>query len=114
MGQPDPAWVDLSTSAGVNKDTMAARHAKLRRGQGSGPVVGRPLAIVIPPLRDRRQDIPLLVEHFIGKFNRQMERSIDDVSPEAMAILMEHQFPGNVRELENIVEFAFVKCQGPY
>jgi transcriptional regulator with PAS, ATPase and Fis domain len=68
--------------------------------------------IVMPPLRDRREDIPLLIEHFIGKFNRQLGRSIEDVSREVMAILIDHPFPGNVRELENIIEFTFVKCQG--
>ncbi|MCZ6679097.1 MAG: sigma 54-interacting transcriptional regulator [Candidatus Poribacteria bacterium] len=66
--------------------------------------------IVLPPLRERRDDIPLLITHFIEKFNRQTQKSIMDVSPEVYEILMEYPYPGNVRQLENIIEHAFVKC----
>ena len=62
-------------------------------------------------LRDRREDIPLLVAHFITKFNRLQNKAIAGVSEEVMAILMEHDFPGNVRELENIIEHAYVLCR---
>jgi PAS domain S-box-containing protein len=65
----------------------------------------------LPRLRDRREDIPLLVAHFITKFNRLQNKSIAGVSEEVMAILMEHDFPGNVRELENIIEHAYVLCR---
>jgi len=68
--------------------------------------------IKLPPLRDRREDIPLLVDHFIRHFNRLKGRNIEGVSPEVMAALMNHDFPGNVRELENIIEHAFVLCRG--
>ncbi len=68
--------------------------------------------IQLPPLRERREDIPLLIEHFIQKFNRHTQKSIQDVSPEALAILMEYPYPGNVRQLENIIEHTFVKCPG--
>ena len=70
------------------------------------------MPITPPPLRERRDDIPLLVEHFIEKFNRQTQKSIHGISPETMEVLMEYTYPGNVRELENIIEHAFVKCQG--
>jgi len=66
----------------------------------------------LPELRDRREDIPLLLGHFIAKFNRLQGKDIVAVSDEVMAILMEHDYPGNVRELENIVEHAFVLCSG--
>ena len=66
----------------------------------------------VPPLRERREDIPLLVDHFIARFNRLKGKSITGVSPDVMAILMQHDFPGNVRELENIIEHAFVLCRG--
>lgn len=66
--------------------------------------------IVIPPLRERREDIPLLIEHFIGKFNRLRGKNILNVSPATLAILMRHDYPGNVRELENIIEHAFILC----
>jgi PAS domain S-box-containing protein len=65
----------------------------------------------LPPLVERRDDIPLLVNHFIGKFNSLMGRNITSAADEVMEILMEHDFPGNVRELENIIEHAFVMCR---
>jgi transcriptional regulator with PAS, ATPase and Fis domain len=69
--------------------------------------------ISLPALRERTQDIPLLVDHFIRQFNLRRERDIQGVSDEALALLMNHPFPGNVRELENIIEFAFIMCKGP-
>jgi transcriptional regulator with PAS, ATPase and Fis domain len=71
------------------------------------------LAVVrlsIPPLSERRGDIPLLVEHFIGRFNAKRGKAITGVAPEVMEALMRYAFPGNVRELENLIEFAFVLC----
>lgn len=64
----------------------------------------------LPPLRKRKEDIPLLVDHFIHRFNQTQGRAVAGVSPEAMALLMAHDYPGNVRELENIIEHAFVIC----
>lgn len=66
----------------------------------------------LPRLSDRRDDIPLLVNHFIGKFNSLMSRSIAAADDEVMQIFMEYAFPGNIRELENIIEHAFVMCRG--
>jgi len=66
----------------------------------------------IPPLRRRKEDIPLLVGHCIDKFNRLKNKRIASISPDVMAVLMGYDFPGNVRELENIVEHAFVLCRG--
>ncbi len=68
--------------------------------------------ITPPPLRERRDDIPLLIEHFIEKFSQQTQKSIHRILPDALEILMDYTYPGNVRELENIIEHAFVKCQG--
>ena len=71
------------------------------------------LAVVrmsIPPLRERRVDIPYLVEHFIQRFNAKRGKNIADVTPLVMEMLMRHDFPGNVRELENIIEHGFVLC----
>lgn len=68
--------------------------------------------IELPPLSQRREDIPLLIEHFINHFNLRMGKKIDKVSAEVMDLLMRHDFPGNVRELENIIEHAFVICRG--
>ena len=68
--------------------------------------------IIPPPLRERRDDIPLLIEHFIEKFSQQTQKPIHRTSPDALEILMDYTYPGNVRELENIIEHAFVRCQG--
>jgi PAS domain S-box-containing protein len=66
----------------------------------------------LPPLRERREDIPLLVDHFIQRFNTRYGKSICCVSNEVMAELMAYDFPGNVRELENVIEHSFVLCRG--
>jgi PAS domain S-box-containing protein len=69
--------------------------------------------IALPSLRERKDDIPLLVNHFIRKFNILKGKTIQDVTPEVLSFLVDYPFPGNIRELENIIEFAFVKCKGP-
>jgi PAS domain S-box-containing protein len=66
--------------------------------------------IQLPPLYKRREDIPLLISHFIGKQNEKTGKQIQGVSQAAMRILMDHSWPGNVRELENAIEHAFVIC----
>ncbi|MBI5469335.1 MAG: sigma 54-interacting transcriptional regulator [Deltaproteobacteria bacterium] len=66
----------------------------------------------LPALRERKDDIPLLVKYFIDKFNREMGMEITNISPAAMELLMEYDYPGNIRELEHIIEHAFVRCQG--
>ncbi|HSO21908.1 MAG TPA: helix-turn-helix domain-containing protein, partial [Chondromyces sp.] len=70
------------------------------------------IRLELPPLVERREDIPLLIEHFIDRFNRVQEKDVFGVSEEVMALLMNHDFPGNARELENIIEHAFVLCRG--
>lgn len=64
----------------------------------------------IPPLRERKADVPLLAEHFIQKFNLLQKRFVPGISPQAYELLMSHNWPGNVRELENIIERAFLLC----
>lgn len=70
--------------------------------------------ISIPPLRERKEDIPLLVRHFIDKYNRELNHRIKDVMPEVMSELMNYGWPGNVRELENAVERAMILCDSVY
>ncbi len=65
----------------------------------------------LPPLRRRKEDIPLLAEHFIWKINRLGGKEIQGFAPEVMPILIAHDFPGNIRELENIIEYAMVVCR---
>jgi PAS domain S-box-containing protein len=68
----------------------------------------------LPPLRQRREDIPLLIEHFIEKMNMLRGKTVAGMDEEALHILMGHDYPGNIRELENIIEHAFVLCSaGP-
>lgn len=71
------------------------------------------IQIGLPSLRDRKEDIPLLIRHFISKFNEELEKNIQSVSPEALAILMAYDYRGNVRELENIAEHAITLEQTP-
>jgi PAS domain S-box-containing protein len=66
--------------------------------------------IALPPLRERREDLPLLISHFIARFNHLREREVAGVTSETLGILLAHDFPGNVRELENIIEYAFILC----
>jgi len=68
--------------------------------------------ITIPPLRQRKEDIPLLVNHFVAKFNKKTGRKIETVSNETLNALQEYHWPGNVRELESVVERAIITSQG--
>ena len=67
--------------------------------------------IMLPPLTERKEDIPLLIDHFVERFNNLKGKQIVGLTQEAMAALMLHNWPGNVRELENAIEHAFVLCQ---
>ena len=66
----------------------------------------------VPPLRERREDIPLLVDHFLGRFSASFGREISGVSPEVLQLLASHDYPGNIRELETTLEHACVMCAG--
>jgi len=70
------------------------------------------MAIHLPPLRERRGDIPLLVGYFIDLFNKKLQKDIEGLSSEAMPILMGYSWPGNIRELENIIERAILLAKG--
>ncbi|HEX9426138.1 MAG TPA: sigma-54 dependent transcriptional regulator [Candidatus Polarisedimenticolia bacterium] len=69
--------------------------------------------INLPPLRERKEDIPLLVDHFVLKYAAENGKQVSGVSPEAMALLLDHSWPGNVRELENVIERAVVLASSP-
>ena len=70
--------------------------------------------IVLPPLRQRKEDIPMLIEHFVDKFRAEKQKDIAGVSNAVLTRLMQHSFPGNIRELENIIEYGFILCSGGY
>ncbi len=67
----------------------------------------------VPPLRERREDIPLLVRHFVQQFSRRMNRSIETIPSETMNTLVRYDWPGNIRELQNVIERAVIVSTGP-
>jgi transcriptional regulator with PAS, ATPase and Fis domain len=67
--------------------------------------------LVLPPLRNRKEDVPLLADHFTRKYSRLIGKDIHGLSPEVLPVLMSHDYPGNIRELENIIEYATVVCK---
>jgi DNA-binding NtrC family response regulator len=70
------------------------------------------ISLILPPLRERREDIPLLARHFLARYAVELDKEVDDFSQEAMQLLMVHHWPGNVRELEHVIERALVLCEG--
>ena len=110
LGATEPRKVDVRIVAATNKNLAELVQAGKFREDLYYRI--RVIHLVLPGLKQRREDIPLLVEHLVDKFNRHQGKSIAGVSVEVMARLMEHDFPGNVRELENIIEQAFVLCRG--
>jgi PAS domain S-box-containing protein len=109
LGSVDPVDVDVRVIAATNRNLgKLVKQGSFREDLYYRVNVVR---IELPPLRDRREDIPLLVGHFVTKLNRLQQKNVAGVSEEALAILLDHDYPGNVRELENIVEHAFVLCR---
>jgi two-component system, NtrC family, response regulator AtoC len=111
VGGNDPIDVDVRIVAATNRDLKKAAHeGKFREDLFYRLNV---IPIVIPPLRERREDIPLLVENFVERLSVEMKKRIDGVSAEAMTAIMAHDWPGNVRELRNILERGAVVSTGP-
>ena len=70
------------------------------------------MKLELPPLRERKEDVPLLIDNFISRFNHLRNKNISCVTDEVLAALLSYDYPGNVRELENIIEHCFVLCEG--
>ena len=102
--------VDVRIVAATNRDLAKLVRAGTFRDDLYYRI--RVIHLRLPGLQQRREDIPLLVGHLIAKFNHLQGKDIAGVSDEVMARLMEHDYPGNVRELENVIEQAFVLCRG--
>ncbi len=102
--------VDIRLIAATNKDLKKAVKEKEFREDLYYRL--RVIPISLPPLRERKDDIPRLVDHFINRFNKEMGKKVSRVSPEAMKILLNYDFPGNIRELENSIEHVMVFCTG--
>ena len=111
VGSTKSTPVDVRFIFATNKDlTALVREGKFREDLYYRINV---ISLELPPLRERLEDIPLLVEHFIQKFNRELDMDIQGITPEAMALLQSRPWPGNIRELENLVERAFNFAAGP-
>ena len=108
LGSVEPVKADVRVIAATNKNLARL----VRKGSFRDDLYYRinVVRLELPALRERLEDIPILIEHFIGKFNRLQNKDVVGVSEKVMAVLMEHDYPGNVRELENIVEHAYVLC----
>ncbi|MEE9172754.1 MAG: sigma-54 dependent transcriptional regulator, partial [candidate division NC10 bacterium] len=72
------------------------------------------ISITLPPLRQRKEDIPLLVDHFVHQFNQQSDKKIRGVTGRTLRLLLQYDWPGNVRELQNCIEHAAVMADGPF
>jgi len=98
---------------------IAATNADLRRAIQGGSLREdlyyrlNVLQITMPPLRDRRDDIPVLIDHFVRRSNHLLHKRITGVSPAAIEVLMAYGWPGNVRELQNVIERAVALAAGP-
>ncbi len=110
LGSVEPVKTDVRVVAATNKDLGRLVRDGVFREDLYYRI--RVISLKLPGLNQRREDIPLLVDHLVAKFNRLQGKDIEGVSEEVMAQLMEYDYPGNVRELENILEQAFVLCRG--
>jgi PAS domain S-box-containing protein len=101
--------IDIRIITATHKDL----YARVREGQFREDLYYRlkVFPILLPPLRERREDIPLLADHFIRSMGQKTGKQVTGLSPTALRIFMEYSWPGNVRELENAIEHAFVLCR---
>lgn len=111
VGGREPVRVDVRVMATTNRNL----EEEIRKGAFREDLFYRLNVVTIsfPPLRERKSDIPTLVEHFIAKYNREMNKRIESIHPDAMQAMIRYNWPGNVRQLENCIERAIVICQGP-
>ena len=110
LGSPRTIKVDVRIIAASNRNL----EEEIRNGRFREDLFYRlnVFPITIPPLRQRKEDIPLLVNHFVAKFNKKIGKKIDTVSKETLNALQEYHWPGNVRELESVIERAVITSQG--
>ena len=110
VGGEETLTVNVRVIAATNRDL----EAEVKEGRFRGDLFYRLFVIPlhIPPLRDRSEDVPLLCEHFVGRICRDMNRTPVEITPEALKLLRVYRWPGNIRELENVLERAIVLCDG--
>jgi transcriptional regulator with PAS, ATPase and Fis domain len=106
VGGEETLEVDVRVIAATNKNLME----EIRRGTFREDLYYRlnVIPIFVPPLRERKDDIPLLASHFLQKFSQEKGKEMNSISPEVLEILVAHSWPGNVRELENVIEYAII------
>jgi transcriptional regulator with PAS, ATPase and Fis domain len=112
LGATGSETADVRIIAATNQDLAQL----VRRGAFREDLYYRVnvVRLELPPLRRRKEDIPLLVDQFIARFNRLQQKTVQGVTAQALSLLMAHDWPGNIRELENTVERAFILCSaGP-
>jgi PAS domain S-box-containing protein len=109
LGATAPVDADVRVISATNRNLSEM----IRQGEFREDLYFRlnVVEIRLPPLRERSEDIPLLVEHFIRRFRTAKRRRIEGIEDDALALLVHYPFPGNIRELENVIERAFVVCQ---
>jgi len=109
VGDSTPIKVDVRVIAATNQDL----YKKVKRGEFREDLYYRlkVMEITLPPLRERREDIPLLVEHFLWKFNRKFNKDIKTISADVQKLFMDYPWHGNIRELEHSLEHAFILCR---
>jgi transcriptional regulator with PAS, ATPase and Fis domain len=106
LGAARSEAADIRVIAATNRDLAAQVEAGAFRQDLYYRI--KVMKLDLPPLRRRREDIPLLVRHFVDAFNAIQNKRVTGVSPDVLGVLTAHDYPGNVRELQNIVEHAFV------
>ena len=112
LGATSSETADVRVIAATNKDlTEQVKKGLFREDLYYRVNVVR---VELPPLRSRKEDIPLLIDQFIERFNRLQKRSVKGITSKALALLMAHDWPGNIRELENAIEHAFILCDNGY
>jgi DNA-binding NtrC family response regulator len=110
LGATQPVKIDVRFVTATNRNILEmVRDGSFRQDLYFRVNV---MNIHLPPLVERRKDIPLLVKHFVDKYSARMDKTISEVSPDAMRRLLDYDFPGNIRELENIIERALVLARG--
>jgi transcriptional regulator with PAS, ATPase and Fis domain len=108
LGATRTETADVRIVVATNKDLSE----EMRRGTFREDLYYRVnvVRVELPPLRRRKEDIPILVKQFIDRFNRLQQKAVEGIAGDALSLLMAHHWPGNVRELENIIERAFILC----
>jgi transcriptional regulator with PAS, ATPase and Fis domain len=112
LGSNESIKVDVRVIAATNRDLKQLVDDGLFRDDLYYRL--KVVDITLPPLRDRKEDIPLLIDHFVDKFRAEKQKDIVGVSDAVLKKLMLHSFPGNIRELENIIEYGFILCTGGF